>query len=188
MNWRCGLLLATFLSLGVPNAVQSGSGPVLINSPVPDDLKDLVAAMLGRERPHDAEAALAGTKALDSSWQSGQLLILRIEADCRDDLCMTVIARVTHGAIVPELTLNVGPTFYMPDTASTLWGSEHPVWGMVFKGTGGSRLIAMLRNGQWVVEANGPWQPPAASMIEKPRESPLPLPLEEFRRQLGLEP
>lgn len=188
MSRRCGLLLATFLSLGVPSAVHSGSGQFLINAPVPAELKDLVAAMLKRERPHDAEAALAGTKVLDRSWQPGQQLILRIEADCRDDLCMTVIARVTQGAIVPELVLNAGPTFHMSDSGQSLWASEHPVWAMVFAGTGGSHLVAMIRNGQWVVEANGPFRPPATSMIETPRQSSPPVPLEEFRAQLGLEP
>ena len=101
---------------------------------------------------------------------------------------MTIIARVVQGAIVPELTINAGPRVYLHDSAQSLWGSDHPVWRLVFEGTRGSRLTAMLRNGQWVVEANGPWQPPAASMIEEARQLPPPVPLDELRRQLGLEP
>lgn len=185
---RVGLLLAVFLSLGVPSAVHGASGAVSINAPVPDDLKDLVAAMLRRERPQDAETALAGAKMVDVSGRHGSPLIMRIEADCRESLCMTIIARVVQGAIVPELRINAGPSVYLHDSARSLWGSDHPVWSLVFEGASGSRLIAMLRNGLWVVEANGPWRPPEASTTEEPRPSSPPVPFEQFRRQLGLEP
>ncbi|KQQ13040.1 hypothetical protein ASF53_12615 [Methylobacterium sp. Leaf123] len=188
MRWRYGAFATAILSFAAISAVHAASARVPIDTPLPAILRERVASMLRVERPGDAEAALANTKILGDSWREGDTIFLRVEDDCREGLCMTMIARLTSEAIIPELVLNAGPNASMYDSASSLWKSDRPIWSVVFEGTDGSRLIASSRKGRWVVEANGSWQPPAASVIEEPRESPPPVPLEEFRRQLGLEP
>ncbi|TFZ57771.1 hypothetical protein E4V01_14225 [Methylorubrum sp. Q1] len=188
MRRRYGLLLAAILSFAGMSAAHSGSARISIDTPLPAILKERVASMLRIERAGDAEAALANTRVLGDAWQVGDTVVLRIEVDCREELCMTVIARLTDEAVVPELVLNAGPNIVMYASGGSLWKSDHPVWTFVFEGEDSSRLIARRREGRWVLEANGPWRAPAANVTQEPRQSSPPVPLNEFRQQLGLEP
>ncbi|MFY9292481.1 MAG: hypothetical protein WAP03_17570 [Methylorubrum rhodinum] len=100
---------------------------------------------------------------------------------------MTVIARVTEDAVSPDLILNAGKVFSGSDSGAELWGSDRPIWWLTFEGREGASLLVAERDGRWIVEAAGPYDPTKTIVIE-PR-SPLPPPrFEDFRRDIGREP
>lgn len=80
------------------------------------------------------------------------LALPRVEAGCEADLCMTMLARVTEGAIVPELTLSAGRMVLFGDTASHLWGAPATP-AITFEGSGYSGIAAVRRGGAWVLQA-----------------------------------
>jgi hypothetical protein len=171
-----------------PGPLQAQSVGLSIADPVPDDLRARVADLMHRIRPADTEAALAATRIIDRHglWRELGTLFLRVEADCRDDLCMTVIARVTSTTLTPEVTLSAGTLVVFADYGYPLWGMDaHPI---DIKGAGDSGTRLWLREGAWVVEACRGCFPSAEELARRPPpppSTPAPSPtFEEFRGAL----
>ena len=190
-RWR-RLFLAGALSLLLMSPAFAAGARIRIGDPLPEELKERVSDLMRSLRPDDADAALAAARIIDGPlWRQNAVLLLRIETDCRDDLCMVVIGRVTDRAIIPEVTLRAGPNAFMGDGGRRIWGFVGSP--MAFQGRDGSGLLVYSGPNGWLVEACAtcfrpletrqpvlPTPPPPAKLPEKT--------FEEFRRELRLEP
>ncbi len=185
------LFLAGALSLLLIGPDFAQSAQIRMGDPLPEELKERVSDLMRSLRPGDADAALAATKIEDGILlRQHAVLLLRVETDCRDDLCMVVIGRVTDRAIIPEVTLRAGPNVVMDDVGGKFWGFFGPP--IEFQGRDGSGLLVYWGPNGWLVESCAtcfrpletskpvPPPPPKAKIPEKT--------FEEFRRELRLEP
>ncbi|MFH6782668.1 MULTISPECIES: hypothetical protein [Methylobacterium] len=187
--WKRTVLVALLLLATVtPLSAQIG---MEIGDPVPSDLRERVADLLRAMRPHDSDAAIAAARIIDGDlWRRYGLLLLRIEADCRATLCMTVLSRVGQADLTPQLTLNADKQVHLTDAGVDLWGAlDFPIH---IKGHGSTGIIATPRLGSWVVEACGGCFPSGEELARRPAVPPSPpspsLTFEEFRRSLDLDP
>lgn len=145
-------ILATALSLALTGTASAQMAVFRIEDPVPNELKGRVADLIRSERPEDAEAALKAVKIKDNSlYRNGGILFIRIESGCREYTCMTIIAKVTSHAIVPQAILRSGPTIRASDEIENVWGVNSSVF--IFEGSGGHELEVYARGDRWVVNA-----------------------------------
>lgn len=188
--WRKAVL-AVVMILVVINPIRAQSVGLTIKDHVPDDLRERVADLLRIMRPTDAASAMEAARIIDGDlWRRYGMLILRVEADCRDDLCMTVVTRVKKSGLIAEVTLKATTFVVIPDYSYPLWGeSAYPIR---FKGAGSDGIDLWLRPGGWVVAACGGCFPSEEELARRPPtppSPPLPSPtFEEFRRSLDLDP
>lgn len=172
VSWRRSTILAIALSLTMMGAVSAQMARFRIDDPLPDELKDRVAALMRSERPTDAEAALAAARIKDHRfWREGGPLLLRIETGCHGDLCMMMIGKVTDQAIIPQLTLRAGPTVTVSDELVKLWGIVSTRF--IFEGGGGTKIDVWGRDGTWIADACGDC---FSAFEANPKQNPLPPP------------
>ncbi|MGE7417876.1 hypothetical protein [Methylobacterium tarhaniae] len=188
---RPGAVLAAAL-MAVAVSPVSAQIALTIADPVLDDLRARVADLLRSMRPADPDIALDATRIIDDHglWREHGTLILRVEANCRDGLCMTVIAQVTESGLVSQVTLNADNLVAFTDYSFPLWGEgAYPIH---IKGAGSTGTVLWLRQGSWVVEACGDCFMSAEERAKRPSPPPSPPQpsptFEEFRRSLGLDP
>lgn len=183
---RVALALAGMFVTLNPLSAQIG---MRIKDPVPVDLRDRVTDLLRVMRPIDADAAFSSARIIDGDlWRKYDLLFLRVEADCRDDLCMTVLARIKQDVLTPELILNADNQVDFTDASVEFWGaSDFPFH---IKGRDNTGIRVTPRYGSWVVEACGGCFPSAeelARRLQEPPTPPSPIPtFEEFSGALNL--
>ena len=179
---RLGVILAVALTaMAIPVGVtplKAGSAGLVISDPVPDELRERVADLLRIMRPADAAVAIDATRIIDGAlWRQHGMLILRVEADCREGLCMTVVTRVKENGLIPEVTLKADTLVWIADYSYPLWGeSAHPIR---FKGAGSTGIDLWNRHGGWVVDACGHCFHSAEELARRlppPRTPPLPSP------------
>ncbi len=109
-------VVAILVSVNPPKAMSAG---MVIKDPVPSELRERVADLLRMMRPADAAVA---TRIIDGAlWREFGMLILRVEADCRNDLCVTVVIRVKNG-LIPEVPLKADARVDIADDSYPLWG------------------------------------------------------------------
>lgn len=184
------ILTAMAISVGV-SPLKAGSAGLVIKDPVPAELRERVADLLRIMRPADAAVAIDATRIIDGPLRRQYgMLILRVEAGCREGLCMTVVTRVKKNGLIPEVTLNAGTLVWIADHSDPLWGeSAHPIR---FKAAGSTGIDLWNRHGGWVVDACGDCFLSAEELARRfpatpspPSPSPT---FEEFRRSLDLNP
>lgn len=176
------------ISFALAQAALAQATVERIDTPLRFELRSRVADLLKKVRPKDFNEALANTKMLWKPSSSNQI-ILRIEAACIAERCMTLVARVTEQEIVPELTLDAGQSVLVNDVLWPVWGSE-PAPSLMFEGHDGAGLLAVARKQGWVLSACGGctnWFP--YTRTERPRapaEPPQPVidSFEAIRRTL----
>jgi hypothetical protein len=115
------LILAVALVLAAGSPVSTASAGLTIKDPVPSELQARVAGLLQDMRSGDADAAIGAARIIDGDlWRQYGLLFLRVEVDCRQELCMTIIARVNSNELVPELILNSDKFLHFVDASVDL--------------------------------------------------------------------
>lgn len=189
MAWLRSVLAVMAILVSV-SPLKAGSAGLVIKDPVPSKLRERVADLLRIMWPADAAAAIDATRIIDGVlWREHGMLILRVEADCRDDLCMTVVTRVKQSGLIPEITLKADRLVWIADYSDPLWKEGAHL--IRFKGAGTTGIDLWLRHGGWVVAACGdcfPSKQEPARRYPSPPSPPSPTPtLEEFRRSLGLD-
>lgn len=179
--WR-GLALTAALMVTATNPLPAQGIGLDIADPVPEDLLRTI-------RPADAEAAFGATRIVDRQgrWRESGMLILRVEADCRTGLCVTVIARVTAAKLTPDVMLDADIPVEFADDRSPLRGTIARRIRIEGAGDPGTQL--RLRERMWFVEPCGGGFPSDEERVRRlpPRSSPRST-FEEFRRSLSLDP
>ncbi|TXN25659.1 hypothetical protein [Methylobacterium sp. WL19] len=189
--------LALALSIAMVGAARGQAVTSWVDDPLPEALKGRAAELVRVLRPNDAEAALANMKMLRGGFgRNAELHILRLEADCNADYCMTLIARINDQAITPELTFIAGKTVLFSDWSEPRWGTTDwwPIIG--FQGTKDAALIVTRRGEQWVITACGQCQSWVHEKPAKPPDGesalrtppPYPETYDDFRRALEFKP
>lgn len=182
------VLLVAFL---LNSAACAQSVIAYLDHPVPEQLRQHANAMVRALRPGDADEAIANLLTLERAASHPETVLLRIKANCREEQCMTVIARGDADGMVPELILSAGGAIVVADYAYGLWGA--PTWSPIhFEGAGGSTLSIHRRGAFWVVEGCAQcleWPAPRNPLPPKegapPVPPPTPMSFEEFKALLG---
>nr|USU34129.1 hypothetical protein NG677_10925 [Methylobacterium sp. OTU13CASTA1] len=146
----CGLALLMVAGLGGAARAQWTMRP--LESPLPEQLKVRAEALVRTLRPHDADESVAHLRTIEDAASHPEVVLLRVEADCRLGRCMTVLARDEAAGMVPELILQVGPAMIVGDLFSSLWGVPTEP-GFLFEGDGDNTLVVIRRGAMWVVSA-----------------------------------
>lgn len=147
-------LLALAVIVGLSTAALSLAVTEWVENPLPAEYRNRASELLKTIRPKDANRALDGVKAI--LWpgrNSGDTyIIMRVEVDCPDDYCMTLVGRVRDEAIDLIFLLEAGPAVHFGDVSFELWGSRTaPPW--TFEARGGAGVLAVLREQGWVLTA-----------------------------------
>ncbi|KQT89906.1 hypothetical protein ASG60_09615 [Methylobacterium sp. Leaf469] len=146
----CGLALLMVAGLGGAARAQWTMRP--LESPLPEQLKVRAEALVRTLRPHDADESVAHLRTIEDAASHPEVVLLRVEADCRLGRCMTVLARDEAAGMVPELILQVGPAMIVGDLFSSLWGVPTEP-GFLFEGDDDNTLVVVRRGAMWVVSA-----------------------------------
>ncbi len=148
------MLLAIALVMQSSAAALGMAVTEWIEDPLPVEYRDRVADLLKKVRPKDAERSLEGVKALFFSGRSrgGTYIIMRVEADCQEHLCMTLVGRVESGSIDLDLVLVAGPSVIFGDFIPHLWGATIGP-PLTFEASRNAGVVAALREQGWVLSA-----------------------------------
>lgn len=180
-------LLALALLTGLSTEVLSLAVTEWVEAPLPVEYHKRAGELLKSIRPKDADRALDGVKAImrSSYNRSDTYIIMRVELDCPDAHCMTLVGRIKDETIDLDFLLEAGPAVQFGDVRFELWGSKtEPPW--IFEARGGAGVVAVLREQGWVLTACTNC---TGNMIKPPpRLPPPPAPkfdtYESFRRAL----
>lgn len=148
------VLFALAFIMGLSTAALSLAVTEWIENPLPVEYRNRASELLKTVRPKDADRALDGVKAMLWSDRNRNdiYIIMRVELDCPDGHCMTLVGRVKDETIDLDFLLEAGPVVHFGDVSLELWGSKTaPPW--IFEARGGAGVVAVLREQGWVLTA-----------------------------------
>ena len=180
-------LLALALIMGFSTAALSVAATEWIENPLPIEYRKHAGELLKTIRSKDSDRALENAKAILWSAQNinDTYIIIRVEFDCPDGYCMTLVGRIENEAIALKFLLQAGPTVHFGDVSFELWGSKTAP-SLTFEARGGAGVIAVLREQEWILTACANCTGNVVKL--PPRPAPLPVPkfdtYESFRHAL----
>ncbi|TGE00522.1 hypothetical protein [Methylobacterium nonmethylotrophicum] len=141
------ILAALLLAMTADGALGT-SASFRIVDPVPVALRDRIGAAVPSLRPGDRGDPLADAIYWRALYDTSGWLLLRVEANCPGDVCMTVIIP-PPGEEAPPAIVSAKNTFSIDDYVIDLWGEQATGWRFI--GADGADLVLYLRGRHWVV-------------------------------------